>query len=109
MVPSSPWALLPWLWLVHFLCDFGLQSDRMAREKCPGRDSTLPWGWWLGAHAAIHGLGVGLVTGLPELAVAEVMAHALIDHLKCRGLFGINIDQALHLTCKLAWIVLVAS
>lgn len=29
----------------HFVGDFALQSDRMAVEKCQGRDHTLPWHW----------------------------------------------------------------
>lgn len=106
-VASSPATLLIWLVLVHFLCDFGLQSDRMAREKCPGADVTLPWGWWLAAHASIHGLGVGLVTGSASLALAEVLLHALIDRLKCRACYGITADQLLHLACKLLWVGLL--
>ena len=43
--------------LTHFLCDFGLQSDRMACEKCAGYDGTLPWGWWLGSHGAFTAWG----------------------------------------------------
>jgi hypothetical protein len=43
--------------LTHFLCDFGLQSDRMACEKCAGHDGTLPWGWWLGSHGAFTAWG----------------------------------------------------
>lgn len=35
----------------HFLGDFGLQSNRMAVEKCAGRDATLSWQLWLLAHA----------------------------------------------------------
>ena len=35
--------LLILLVLAHFVCDFVLQSDRMAVEKIPGRDATLHW------------------------------------------------------------------
>lgn len=97
---ASPFELLVLLVLTHFLCDFGLQSDRMACEKCAGADATLPWGWWLGSHAAIHGLGVALVTGVPLLGLLEAALHAVIDWLKCRGCFGITTDQLLHLACK---------
>ena len=34
--------------MAHFVADFGLQNDRMAVEKCPGKGVTLPWQWWLG-------------------------------------------------------------
>jgi hypothetical protein len=91
----------------HFFCDFGLQSDRMAREKCPGCDVTLSWGWWLASHAAIQGLGVALLTGQPLLGLAEWVVHALIDRLKCAGLFNLVVDQTLHLACKLLWVALL--
>lgn len=106
---ADSFELLLLLVLTHFLCDFGLQSDRMACEKCAGQDATLPWGWWLTAHVAIHGLGVALVTGVPLLALAEAGLHALIDRLKCRGRFGIGTDQALHLACKLLWVLLLSA
>ncbi len=101
-------ALFAMLAMGHFLGDFGLQSDRMAREKCAGGGHTLPWPWWLTAHAGIHGFLVAVVTGLPLLGLAEWVAHALIDHLKCRGLFGLGADQGLHLLCKLVWVVLAS-
>ncbi|MFN6133312.1 MAG: DUF3307 domain-containing protein [Synechococcaceae cyanobacterium] len=91
----------------HFLGDFGLQGDRMACEKCPGRSVTLGWGWWLGSHAAIHGLLVALLSGLPLLGLAEWGAHALIDLGKCRGSYNLAIDQTLHLLCKLLWVLVV--
>jgi hypothetical protein len=45
-----------------------------------------------------------LVTGSPSLALAELLLHALIDRLKCRGWYGITVDQLLHLACKLLWV-----
>lgn len=87
----------------HWLGDFGLQSDRMAVEKCPGHDVTLPWYWWLAAHAGIHGFLVGAITGIPLLGLAEWVVHSLIDFGKCRGLYRLPGDQALHLSCKLGW------
>jgi hypothetical protein len=90
-IPPSEWVLIPlsdpsavlnvflMLAMAHFLGDFGLQSDRMAREKCPGCGVTLGWGWWLTSHAAIHGCLVGAITQSPLLGVAELIAHLLID------------------------------
>ncbi|MFO8239023.1 MAG: DUF3307 domain-containing protein [Prochlorococcaceae cyanobacterium] len=107
MVAVSSWfdlALL--LAMGHFLADFALQSDRMAVEKCPGKGGVLPWGWWLCAHAAVHGLVVAAITGLPLLGLAEWIVHAGIDLGKCRKLYGITGDQALHLGCKLLWTAL---
>ena len=91
----------------HFVGDFGLQSDRMAVEKCAGRDVTLPWQWWLAAHAGIHGFLVAVLTGLPLLGVAEWVAHALVDTGKCQGRYGLGVDQALHLFCKLVWVLVL--
>jgi hypothetical protein len=99
--------LLLLLAMAHFVCDFGLQSDRMAREKCPGCDTTLPWGWWLVSHASTHGLAVALLTGVPQLGLAELLLHALIDRLKCAGRFHLSVDQLLHLACKVLWVALL--
>ena len=49
---EHPINLLIVLALGHFVADFPLQGDRMAVEKCPGRDVTLNWRWWITAHAA---------------------------------------------------------
>ena len=43
------------LFMGHFTGDFVLQNDRIAVEKCPGSDVTLPWYWWMIAHSACHG------------------------------------------------------
>ena len=90
MLFSSGPELFALLAMGHFLGDFGLQNDRMAVEKCPGRDVTLAWQWWLLAHAAIHGFLVALITGLPLLGLAEWVAHALIDLGKGRLLKNLH-------------------
>ena len=100
---ASPFELLLLLVLTHFLCDFGLQSDRMACEKCPGKGVTLDWGWWLFSHAAIHGFIVATVTGVAWLGLAELAIHCLIDVAKCRKLTTLVFDQAVHLAVKLVW------
>lgn len=87
----------------HFVGDFALQSDRMAVEKCRGRDHTLPWSWWLTAHAGVHGFLVALLTGIVWLGVAEWLVHALIDWGKCAGFYRLGLDQTLHLLCKVLW------
>jgi hypothetical protein len=99
--------LLILLVLAHFVCDFVLQADRMAVEKMPGRDDTLHWGWWLGSHAATHGLAVALLTDVPLLGVMETVMHAIIDWLKIRFHFTLVLDQSLRLVCKLTWVLLL--
>ncbi len=94
----------------HFVADFALQSDRMAVEKCPGKDLTLPWQWWLTAHAGIHAFFVTLITGIAWLGLAEWVLHSLVDYGKCRHRYGLGVDQLLHMVCKLLWVlVLVVS
>ena len=93
--------------LAHFVCDFVLQSDRMAVEKIPGRDRTLHWSWWLASHAATHGLAVALLTGIPLLGALETLMHAILDWLKGRYRFTLAWDQSLHVLCKLIWVYCV--
>ena len=87
----------------HCLADFPLQTDRMAVEKCAGKDVTLNWKWWLCAHAGVHGLVVALITGVPFLGLAEWGIHILIDYGKCKHLYKLSTDQALHIGCKIVW------
>ena len=88
----------------HAVCDYPLQGDFLARAKnrampIPG----VPWYQALGSHAIIHGGAVALLTGVPLLGVAEVIAHAAIDDAKCMGRISFNTDQALHIGCKFVW------
>ena len=99
--------LLILLVVSRFVCDFVLQSDRMAVEKIPGRDDTLHWSWWLGSHASTHGLAVALLTGVPLLGLFETLLHAIIDWLKIRCRFTLVLDQSLHLLCKLVWVLIL--
>lgn len=101
---DQPLNLMIMLVLGHFLADFPLQGDKMAVEKCPGKDVTLNWRWWLSAHAGTHGFMVALLTGSPVLGLAEMVAHSLIDFGKCRFGYKLIVDQALHWACKIVWV-----
>lgn len=93
----------------HALADYPLQGDFLARAK--NRKQPIPGvPWWqaMTAHAAIHGGVVWLITGHPQLALAEFVAHWLIDSAKCEGRIGFNTDQALHALCKALWVGLIA-
>jgi len=100
-----------WLLVGHAVMDYPLQAGPIAVEKC--RKSTtelqkaVPWYYWLGAHALGHGGAVYLVTGSLSLGILESVVHWLIDFAKCEGWFGIHVDQALHVGCKVVWYVLV--
>jgi hypothetical protein len=100
-----------WLLVGHALADFPLQAGPMAMEKCRRSPSDLqkavPWYYWLTAHALIHGGAVALVTGSLVFGILETVVHWLIDFGKCEGWFGVHVDQALHVGCKVVWCVLI--
>jgi hypothetical protein len=108
------------LCLGHFVADYPLQSDFMAKGKNrfrpvdpatipPGQKPMLVWPWILTAHAGTHGAAVYLVTGMPILAALEILSHWLIDYGKCANRYGIHADQAMHLGCKLIWACIAVS
>lgn len=92
----------------HMLADYPLQGDFLARAKnatnpIPG----IPPRQALTAHAIIHGGFVGLITGSVWFALAEVVAHWVIDDAKCHDDFNFNTDQALHFLCKFLWVAII--
>ncbi len=100
-----------WLFILHLIADFRLQSDFLARNKAPG--SSPVWPWVLGAHAATHAAAVAIVLS-PFYGVLEFVAHWLTDYAKSRGFLGrepsaFHLDQALHLGVKGLWLALHAN
>lgn len=105
--------------IAHSVCDYALQSDTMAKGKNRNREldlSKIPpgqkplkhvWVYWLTSHSLIHSGGVYLVTGSIYLAIGEFVLHWLIDFLKCENITTIDIDQGLHIACKILWIVIL--
>jgi hypothetical protein len=91
--------LLGMLWI----CDYPLQGQFLSDAKAKGPLRV----YHLIAHAGIHGAGVALVTGNVWLGLAEWVLHTLIDEAKIRGKTTFAQDQALHIACKLLWLVLV--
>ena len=98
-----------WLFTLHFIADFRLQSDFIAKNKSPG--STPIWPFVLSGHAATHAAVVGFILS-PIFGFAEFVAHAATDCSKDCGFLGRDshrafyIDQALHLVTKLVWLIL---
>lgn len=89
----------------HFLMDYPLQGDFLARGK--NRHNPLPgvpWYHALGAHAVLHGGAVGIITGVWWLGVLETALHAVTDDLKCAGKIGYSTDQFIHIACKALYI-----
>lgn len=100
----------------HFLCDYPLQGDFIGQfknrhkkhEKTFHGGHGIPWWHLMTAHSFIHGGSVLLVTGRLELAIFETIAHFIIDCLKCEGWTDINIDQFLHVVCKIGYIIWIS-
>lgn len=102
-------TILLLLVFAHALADYPLQGDFLSKAK--NRTAPLPgvpWYQALGAHAAIHAGFVGIITGSIWLALAEFIAHALIDDAKCRGVLTFNQDQLAHMACKVLWVICMA-
>jgi hypothetical protein len=96
--------ILWWLLLGHFVADYPLQPDFVAKFKARAASlAAVPWYYVMTGHAATHAVAVGVVTGSPLLSLLEFAAHWLIDAAKCEGKTGIHTDQALHVACKVAW------
>lgn len=107
MTASAALAALFYLMSAHALCDFSLQSDSMARGKSRSAVGPVPWWAWLSAHAMIHGGAVAMITSVWWLGLAETAAHLAIDMMKCEKLISFSADQAMHFTCKVAWVVIM--
>lgn len=104
-------ALL-WMLIGHAAADYPLQGEWLSKAKNPTMTLVPGETIWPGAlisHAAIHAGAVKLATGSWLLAGFEFVAHCAIDYSKCVGRFGYNVDQALHVVCKIVWAGLLVS
>ena len=106
----SPIMMLIALLAAHALADYPLQGDFLSKAKnraapIPG----VPWQQALGAHVVIHGAAVAFITGIWWLFFAEALVHWLTDDAKCRGRISFNVDQGIHVACKLLWWVIAVS
>ncbi len=92
----------------HALADYPLQGEFLAKAKNRFAPvAGVPWYQALGAHSLIHGGAVGWITGSILLGVLETVSHFVIDDLKCGRRISYNIDQLLHVLCKLLWVLLL--
>lgn len=92
----------------HMLADYPLQGDFLAQAK--NRNTELGKSFWphaLAAHSFIHAGGVFMVTASLWMAIAEGLIHAATDWMKCEGRISLNVDQAIHIGCKLLWAALI--
>lgn len=106
MLHHDFYAVLAALVFCHFIADFPLQGDWLAKAKnhtlelIPGERI---WLVSLFGHAYIHAMFVYLITGMYFVALAELTTHMWIDYGKSDGKFTYNQDQFLHLWCKVVW------
>jgi len=91
----------------HFLCDYPLQGDFIGKFKCRKiqRDFGIPWWHLMTAHAFIHAGAVLFITNNVYFVLFELIAHFIIDVLKCEGYTNIHVDQTLHIVCKIMYVM----
>lgn len=103
---SLSWMLFL-LVVAHFLADYPLQgpflSEAKNRHTAVGK---LFWPHALTAHAMIHAGFVAIITGSIVLGLAEAVVHALTDFAKCESRISLNVDQLIHVGCKVLWAVI---
>lgn len=94
----------------HCLADYPLQGDFLAaaknhRKPIPG----VPWVLALGAHSLIQAGVVWFVTGSLFCGALEFFFHWGVDYLKSDQQITFAQDQALHLGCKLLYLLIFAA
>lgn len=95
--------------IAHALADFPLQGDYLARVKQRRNASTtFEWIAALTAHSLIHAGAMWIVSGSILIGVIELALHWLIDFGKGEGKYGYATDQALHLSCKVGYTIVMA-
>lgn len=105
-------TLLLALVAAHALCDYPLQGDFIAKAKnFRAPIAGVPWYQAMAAHALIQAAAVTIITGSLFLGSLEFVLHFAIDSAKIADDSpthkAYNIDQALHVVCKVFWVVLL--
>ncbi len=121
LIGSEPWwALFFALVIGHAFADYPLQGEFLAKRKNhrrppdaesdgnPGSPNHL-WFHCLTAHALIHAGFVWVITGVAFFGLLEFVFHWLIDFFKSEGWINFHFDQAVHLLCKLLYILLLVN
>ena len=105
------WPMMAFLLIAgHALADYPLQGDFLANGK--NRNTTIGKIFWphaLFAHSMIHGGFVAVVTGYWWLGASEAIMHGLTDWLKCEGHISLHQDQAIHILCKVVWLLIAVN
>jgi len=80
--------------------------DVVGNAQTNGQKPVAVWWHYMTAHALIHAGAVWLVTGNVWFALAEFVLHWAIDFAKCENWTNPHADQALHVACKVAYMLL---
>lgn len=96
------------------IADFALQTDAIAKGKNrhnvdrsrvpPGQKFCACWPYFLTAHALIHAGAVWAATGIWWIGLIEMVAHWVIDFIKCENWTNPHQDQALHFVCRIVYV-----
>jgi len=101
----------------HAFADYPLQGEFLA--KCKNRKMAaairdehehapvLLWFHCLTAHALIHAGFVWLVSGVVLLGIVEFVLHWIIDFMKSEGWINFQVDQSLHVLCKVGYVIVI--
>lgn len=100
----------------HSLADYALQNRFMAIGKNPtlkhlpeyNTPNSRKWYHKMIAHCSIHGGMVMLFTGSVGLGILEFAMHWIIDMQKCKKNINADVDQALHILCKIIYALHIA-
>lgn len=87
--------------LIHWLMDYPLQGDFLSRAKALGPLRR----YHLIAHAGMHGCAIAWLLSNPWIGLAEWLAHTITDELKVRNIISFQVDQLIHVLCKIMWVI----
>lgn len=104
---NSEFLMLFYLFGFHYVADFPLQGQFLSDAKnhkkpIPG----ISWPQCLTAHAFIQGMFVAFLTQSVILGLAEFVIHWIVDYARSDGKISFDMDQSIHLLCKLLWWIL---
>ncbi len=91
----------------HYLADYALQSDFMAKHKAEALKTAMGF-HALTAHAAIQGLVAGLLSQNFTIGLVIFISHWIIDYGKAaKDWYDINVDQFLHILVILLVVIFI--
>ena len=99
--------------IAHVLFDYPLQGDFLAKYKnrhSEGGETTTTGLWihCLTAHSLMHAGAVWAITGSFIIGLIELVLHWIIDFVKGEGITNIHTDQALHILCRIGYVIALA-